>query len=433
MVNVGGKSESHWLLKWTEEFDVATADDAIRRLRVPDAVDRIYSLAQTSPSVTDIDTTFEDAIIAGPEMDHPYSNCNAPRCRIPIVENEFGQLLQFFDGIVMEGPPSSHYRALIEMGQGNSYPDELAYTLHQDLSVLLHMKRIGLTRYITFADKVKDDDDRLHQCAESLDLDYLMFFPQREQIAMQLSRESEVTIKQLAPDHWYGFVSHPLFGGSQGAHFSGKYRPKKYEVIDAIILRLGLNILSDVASARSMSLPLAPLTEPAFFSPDGESGRDVSVEDVALALKVPALQGLGTRGVIALREQEPEHFERYRSAVKTAIRDVIAARHGTSPTDIAQAVWRDSLVPEVADIGRKLKASRKGLAKTVATGASVGSIMVGIGELGSLSWLLQAGIATAATPLVEVYRYFANRQTLEISDMYFLWKAMRKHRPPRER
>jgi hypothetical protein len=59
-------------------------------------------------------------------------------------------------------------------------------------------------------------------------------------------------------------------------------------------------------------------------------------------------------------------------------------------------------------------------------GISVGTAAAAVGLLTSTPLIIATGVAAAANPLVQVYRYFDDRQSAELSDTYFLWKAARR-------
>ncbi|RSM56605.1 hypothetical protein DMB66_33905 [Actinoplanes sp. ATCC 53533] len=130
-----------------------------------------------------------------------------------------------------------------------------------------------------------------------------------------------------------------------------------------------------------------------------------------------------TAELLKLRESEYEHFERFRKTLVEAIAEAIEKATTEDPEKIARSVWRDTIEPEVADIQSKISASKRSLSFKLAAGIAVGSATTAFGALAAMPFVITAGIAAAATPLLQAYKYFDDRQAVELSQMYFLWKA----------
>ncbi|RLQ08753.1 hypothetical protein EAD96_04485 [Micromonospora sp. BL1] len=108
-----------------------------------------------------------------------------------------------------------------------------------------------------------------------------------------------------------------------------------------------------------------------------------------------------------------------------AIDETIDKHETTAPETIAGLVWRNTIEPSIADIEAKLNASKRSLALKTAAGLTVGAVTTAFGALAALPFVVTAGIAAASTPLLQAYKFFDDKQAVEMSDMYFLWKASR--------
>ncbi|MGA3538496.1 hypothetical protein ACK8GE_04250 [Micromonosporaceae bacterium DT194] len=419
---------THWLYQWIDEFDISESRPAREIVKYPGAVNRLYEIAKSGSNTKSGSAdrlVVGGALIAGPGMDTGVTMCSMPACRIRVADQEFGQLLHYFDYFVMQGPDPKNYLSLFEQKRVRDWLSILLRRLDSDVRYLLHLRAIGLTDYIIFANKPEIEIDdvfpaRLHQVG----LGHLIDVREIEKIAKDISREGGIKVAQLGARRWSVELVHPLFEGTLGRTIERKTRPNKIEVAARIITGHVLDLLADVAAAEEFSAPLASLVQPRFFE-SARSTTTLSVDQVALNLQIPVLLGLETRDIVSLRESEYEHFERFRAALAESIQLTIEKHESDTPERIANLVWRDKIEPAIADIDSKIKSSGKSLALKAAAGLTVGAATTAFGALAALPFVVTTGVAAAATPLIQAYKFFDDRQAIELSDMYFLWKARR--------
>ena len=98
------------------------------------------------------------------------------------------------------------------------------------------------------------------------------------------------------------------------------------------------------------------------------------------------------------------------------------------PQEVANAVVQEYINPELADIERRLGIARKKLTTKVGAGVALGGSTVTAGAIASIPLVLATGVAAMATSLPQVYKYFEDRNEVQLSDLYFLWKARVKHK-----
>ncbi|MGY0002595.1 hypothetical protein [Micromonospora sp. I033] len=415
----------HWLYKWIDEFEVSERRPVAEVIRFPGAVNRLYEILKARPQESGV-IPVTGAVVAGPGMDIASAMCSTASCRVRTVDEEFGQLLHYFDYFVMEGPESRAYLLLFEKKGVRNWLEGLFRRLDTDVRFLLHLRAIGLSNYVIFADKPElQFDDTFGARLDRVGLGHLYDPREIDKIAKQISREGGIEVRQVKPRHWRVMLVHPLFEGTLSRYVQRKTRPDKVEIGSEIIAGHILELLEDVAAADQFKAPLASLAQPKFFETANPETTTPSVDQVALNLQIPVLLGLDTRDIIALRESEYEHFERFRATLVESIHMAIEKHDSDSPDRIAAAVWRDSVEPAIAEIDRKMRSSSKSLAFKAAAGLSVGAATTAFGALASLPFVVTAGVAAAATPLIQAYKFFDDRQAIELSDMYFLWKAKR--------
>ena len=127
-------------------------------------------------------------------------------------------------------------------------------------------------------------------------------------------------------------------------------------------------------------------------------------------------------------EDWPE-FERFRKALREAIRKQIEKAGTKSPEEIAKAVVQEDIIPELAIIEGKLTAIQKSLARKVNASIALGGATVTAGAIASIPLVIATGVAAIATSVQQIYNYYDGRKDIEESDLYFLWKAAQaKHK-----
>ena len=182
-------------------------------------------------------------------------------------------------------------------------------------------------------------------------------------------------------------------------------------------------LTADVITARRWR---APLALEGFFQDSISSAKArPQVADVALELSLPILDGIPLKELLTIRDGERAQFQRFRAALRTAMEERLAvAKEGDDPADIADAIVRDLVEPELAGIQVRLEAAARAMRRKSAIGLGVGSVVATVGTLLGVPLVLGAGIATATT-IQPIYAYFDEGQKIESEDMYFLWKVQR--------
>ncbi|RAN93335.1 hypothetical protein LAH08_06365 [Micromonospora noduli] len=415
----------HWLYDWIDEFEVTETSDLHAIIKYPGAVSRLYELATASLANRFDAGPLNGAVVAGSGMDIRSGMCDAFTCRNRIVDRNFGQLLHYFDYFVMEGPLASAYANLFKTTRDKKWLDRLLLLLRNDVPFLLHLRTIGLDKYVVFAGKRALTATEFHARLTASGLGNLWEPEELECLAREISRDGGVEVRQAGPRTWKVALRHPLFSGMPGHIYERKTRPKKVEAAIDIITSFVRAKIIDGATSELYKAALADLLHAEFFEQPQESGSKAQVDQVALSLNIPVLDRLKTRDIITLRESEHEHFERFRAVLVEAIAETIDKHENVPPEEIAGLVWRNTIEPSVAEIEAKLKASKRSLALKAAAGLTVGAATAAFGTLAALPFVVTAGIAAASTPLLQAYKFFDDKQAIEVSEMYFLWKAGR--------
>jgi hypothetical protein len=123
-------------------------------------------------------------------------------------------------------------------------------------------------------------------------------------------------------------------------------------------------------------------------------------------------------------EDEKPQLERFRAALRSAIRDKIEFAGDRPPDWIARQVERDYISPALADLDNRLSVSKKALSQKGTTAITVGSALLATGLITTMPLIVAAGVTALASPMLDAKKFLDDKAGIETADMYFLWKNM---------
>ncbi|WP_410811144.1 hypothetical protein [Micromonospora sp. 067-2] len=411
-----------------DEFDVVDEETAKTRLRERSAVVSLEQLATERASLNYSHVPLTGSVVAGTGLETVQAGtCGALACRRPSLDADLGSLLHYFDYVVMQGPSARDYTDLSEAIKN---PDERPVAIHmavREMECLLYLRSTGISNHIIFANKPSCFcDHHFKDHAAALGLAEMADRERIAKMAKRLSRAGLVRVEQRQPRDWYGYISEPLFFGSIGKRYRRKTAPKKAAVAEEILRRDLMAVVFDAAAAQMMGLPMASMAVPQYFDRDSESSRPrLTVDEVATQLKVPILSSLTTKQIVELRERESAHFEAFRAALREAVATTLEKIPAASPQLIGELAWQEQLKPALADLERRISASRSSLWQSSSSGLVLGVAATTVASVVTAPWaaaMLGAAVATTL-PVNQISEYFKERKQVNVSPMYFLWKA----------
>jgi hypothetical protein len=149
--------------------------------------------------------------------------------------------------------------------------------------------------------------------------------------------------------------------------------------------------------------------------------------EILFRLSLPSLAHIPIRDLMAVRAAEGASFETFRSALTKATREMMTNRSISNPGDAAAEIIREIVEPELARLKQRLHTAQRALARKTAVSVvlagltttcglllGVAPVITGCAGVGALV----SGVGTAA------FKYLDEKQSIELTDMYFLWKAL---------
>lgn len=347
------------------------------------------------------------------------------------VDRVFGMTWHYFDEIVTEGLSARRFMKMIS----NDDHALAQQRVRAHGRLLMHLRKIDALDSITFRQKPDPcpfhgtDADILESAGLSRILD------DRASIVKSLGKGilHDIEDHYIGGGHFHYLYEHPLVGPQVGT-LDGSPAGRTGEQLKARIAERIFNLYAsyaaaDAASAAELSAPLAtssPILESIFDSTrkmDGRKSRMVTGE-VAIEVGLPILHGVPAVDLLRIRQDEADSFERFRTALRATICEALKGLDDPeSPGVTAADVIDEILIPALHDIDQRLDSAKKTLVKKSSVNATVGTSLAVIGLISGIPLLLPAGIALGtAIPGIHMSRYIEQKNEVEISDMYFLWK-----------
>jgi hypothetical protein len=413
----------YWLLDWINAQDVKSTLDARRVVRSPAAlVDLRNRVESVTYNLKPLQTrNSSETLVAGRGIDLSGAlECSHFDCKREQVDRLFSRVWHYFDRIVVVCV-SAH-----ELKHADFADEKVRERLEHNVRLLLYLREIGAEEMLLFREK--PPACRIHAYEQLSDVGMPTDETVVNPLAEALLHEGELTGVRPHDDHLHYSFHHPTFVHSA---FGVLRNPPKSDLLPEAIAR---DVVQTYVSSLAMDVTVAKLLAGPLGSDLGyynillkTFSKNVTQEDVAFALHLPVLENVSPRDLLKLRRNEGGAFERFRVALRTAIRERVATVGGSDASQIAGEIERDLLRPALAEIDEKLVAAKGVLARKAAVGLAVGVLATTCGLVLGVPILTGVGAATAASLLQAEYKFTEERRDIRFSDMYFLWKAHHAH------
>jgi hypothetical protein len=149
--------------------------------------------------------------------------------------------------------------------------------------------------------------------------------------------------------------------------------------------------------------------------------------DILFRLSLPSLANVPISELLVIRAAEGASFATFRSALTKAAQEMVGNRKIDNPENAAAEIIREIVEPELARLKQRLRAAQRALARKTAVTVTLAGFATACGLLLGLTPVvsgvaaigtLVSGVGTAAS------KYLDEKQSIELTDMYFLWKAL---------
>jgi hypothetical protein len=418
-------SERYWLYDWLDEFHIQNVDTARLLLKNPAAVDELRSRASAARLPLPEARFAGEKILAGRGIDlSGRLDCDHPDCRRRQIETLFSRVWHYFDRIVVEDAVTHEVSAHWEEG-----PSQVAEWVLSHVSVLLVLRELGADRLVEFREKPPACEVHLRQHA--LEAGLAGVLDSLEVLTDALQAESTFAVTPHANGSVSVRIDHPAFEHTQWRTLDASVtrnlpsREVQRLALTAVIKTFVAHLTADVSAAQRYHLPLGAVV--GLHRRLLERSDTPGVADVAFSLSLPVVEGIPVRTLLAIREQEQEHFAKFQQALRKAITEMLKIAGSEKADVLAGEIQRDLIDASINQIRGRLAASQRALTKKAGLGIFLGGLATTCGLLcgAQAPMAISTGVATAiAVTSSAATSHVDQTREIEQSEMYFAWRAI---------
>jgi hypothetical protein len=422
-----GDNPTYWLVGWLESNKIKTGAPAAALLSKPS---RVWELRKVAEQWWDSVGTHTPAglnLVAGTglRLDDDLT-CPNLTCRRQQIDVLFRHAWHYFDRVLL---PDGVGELLLHPLRGWNQAYMLEVLLGR-IELVLYIEQLGALDLVYYYPKTQQATE---SPAEILD-------PEQEPRWAEAWRSVETTLaseglyhfERLGPRRFRVDFMDPILGVSsmfevrldKGERTSEEHLRAK--AIHSIMHYHMSPLEEDLQVWRMLGAPFGATVwshERVLSRMSGVPG----VAEILFRLLLPSLAHLPVRELIAVRTAEGAAFETFRSTLTKAAREMVTNRRVNNPRDAAADIVRDLVEPELARLKQRLRTAQRALARKRAVSITlagltttcgfllgIGPVVAGAAGVGTLI----SGVGSAAS------KYLDEKQSVELSDMYFLWKAL---------
>lgn len=429
----------YWLIKWLDENEIKNERDLERSLSGNNCWRNLASTAAgIEHTVPEPLTDGSVPIVAGSSIDLSGElSCAHFDCMRSDVDNLFNRMWHYFDVVVVRGAVPSRFE-VVDDTSANS--DIARRTLHGHLRNALYLRNSGAADMMVFRDRKYDlCEKHYRELAEVAGVLSVMDKGERKRIIGRLEASGRLQV-DFEGGSWSVRFTHPDLPEPyrvQIVPISGSVKkPTKNEIAANIYYKYSSALVGDAFLARNMHAALAQEATPRWAEPPksrkgkgkGKAADPDELEAlIALNLNLPTLSNLTAQEIFRLRQEQQPYFDKFRQALRVAIRSQIEQAGSASPQAIAQRVSSETVIPALADIETRLRANRRSFSSSLTVDGLLTTVAATVGLLGTVPLSIGGAVAAAGGVAGLTYwnSYCKDRSEVELSDMYFLWKLQK--------
>lgn len=415
-----------WLHRWIDELGISTTAAAAAAVKSPVHWGRLLELADGHDREPQLAALPKRSVSAGRSLDlTSFLACGHPDCVTGQVDRLFSRVWHYFDQIAVVGADAHRILELAESDRPES-----AQEMVTDLArVFMHARATGVERFLVFTDK----PPACHVHWPEFHAEASLHIPDEAlaPIAADLLQNGKIS---LVKGHCAKCGDRFLYQGrglsnlrrSVPADWAFKRRSPGMTVEQAVVLSVlddyTIGAASDLLASQELGAPLG-LGLP-FEARLLTALRPTATEEqIAFNINLPAMQGLGSRELIAIREQEGDAFEAFRVTLQQAMSVRLKQDGSGDPSAIAKDIENELLEPALVDLRRRLAAAEKTLQRKHIVHSAAAGLATVCGLLGESAAATTIVTAVTASAAQAEFSAIEKKTEVQTDNMYFLWKV----------
>jgi hypothetical protein len=418
-------NNSYWLARWTDENGIRSIKDARRALKSKLTVDALRErLSAISWTVEPLQEDALNSIVAGRTIDLSGElACYHPSCLCKDIDYLFTRAWHYFDNIVVVGLAPHVASDLLEDFGDFERERFLAF-----VETFFYIRKIGAESTLIFRQKPPACIDHLEQHATESGTS--LFLEQREAWRERLGVGGRIQDLVQHDDHWHYVLFHPdIEHMARGTVWPTGHPDESIEslVFDDVFGTYAANLISDIRTARILGCPLGSSVTIHEELLDQSPLSVPQVQDVMFELALPFIDRLPAHELIRLREDNWPYFEAFRCKLEAGATELLknATDSPQTTTELARKIEEELIMPELLNIERRLRVASELLSRKSSASVVVGLIGTVVGLLARMPLIAAGGATAVGSALLDYKNYIDEQRGVRMSDMYFLWKAMR--------
>jgi hypothetical protein len=428
----------YWMYRWLDHYGVRNAAEVPVLLRSRSAIDELRVEAALDAEKVHLDAP-PDSIVAGTGFDYSQSlDCASTTCRRLQAEEQFARAWHYFEHVVLADTIGDVVRHHAKLDRDRQFLSQVE--LHA--AALLYLREIGAEEMVAFRQKprvtlAEPGDEIEGESATSGAQKTLHLSFDYHQLAHEFAEHTKIEVRPKSK-RIKVTVRHPatsvlIYGYFDPSAVAGLSPGQKKLKLSAFALRAHIeHIAADIAMTREFHAPLVigqPLHSRLMAEITKREHEQPSVADVAMKLDLPIVTGIPLLEFLKLRKDNSDAFIRFSQRLRLAIHEHVKAAEAADSEKIAREIKRDLIEPELAAIKQRLALSTKVLSRKAAYSIALGGLATTCGLVAGVPGLVAGGALTSiASVLAATGKEMEERRDVELSDMYFVWKASHVHR-----
>lgn len=418
---------TYWLFNWFDANGVISLSTAEDSLSIPVRIEELREVAAQATGSSPIQVDGETSILAGRGLDLTGKlDCSTSRCRQRQVDELFRKAWHYFDRIIVDDVVA--HELMVHWDQPAA---RLKERLLSHIEVLLYLRKIGAEDLLEFRQKPIACVTHWKLHAEEAGLSNIIDVA--EALVPKLAKEASIDIHAEPKGRAHFLFKHPEFeiryhGDIKLSGVGKKLTEATRRAVVREVLRNYIpHLTGDVVAARTSGVPLGSTIwlHNELLVAESEVALPTNV---AFNIELPILQGISVDTLLAVRSDEHESFQRFRDSLRLAIKQRIETAPSHRAKELSEQIRLDVIQPELRRIRDRLAAAERTLAKKTALGIVMGALVTTCGIFAGLPVpaSIAAGCGAASTTETgAVTKYLEEKQQASLSDMYFLWEAVK--------
>lgn len=222
-----------------------------------------------------------------------------------------------------------------------------------------------------------------------------------------------------------------LFGGRRGRSLPQLAEMRReHETLEHVLARRVLEdhwaaAASDMYAARAMGLPLGFGIGLEAKLASSRGATMISPADVLFNLRLPVVDGIPIKELIALRKSEQDAFEVFQDSLTKAVKVKLANAASTEDANsLAQEIQEDEIDPALHQIQQRLHAAEWALRKNHRYNIAIAGLATMCGLLGGpVDLAVGLGLAAVTGTAAVEAKLVTDQKEVSQEGMYFLWRA----------